>query len=65
MPVGPPAMLIASLVEVAGVGHHGKMMVARTLSYAYFVTPMMFLAVVGALKACEKILEDRGQKPCM
>jgi hypothetical protein len=58
-------MLIASLVEVAGVGETGKMMVARALSYAYLITPLIFLAVVGALKACEKVLEERGQKPAM
>ncbi|KAA8913486.1 auxin efflux carrier [Sphaerosporella brunnea] len=63
MPVGPPAMIISSLVEVAGVGQTGKMMVARTLSYAYTVSPIMFLPVVAATKACEMVLDQRGQKP--
>jgi len=63
MPIGPPAMILSSLAEVAGVGQHGKMMVARTLAYFYVVTPIMSLAVVASLRACEMILDERKQKP--
>ncbi|CCX33948.1 membrane transport protein-domain-containing protein [Pyronema domesticum] len=60
-PIGPPAMILSSLVEVAGVGQTAKMKVARTLTYAYIITPIIFAAVVGALKACEAVLDKRGQ----
>jgi hypothetical protein len=63
MPIGPPAMILSSLAEVTGVGQHGKMMVARTLTYFYVVTPIMSLAVVAALRACEMLLDERKQKP--
>jgi hypothetical protein len=63
MPIGPPAMILSSLVELAGIGKSMKMMVARTLAYSYGVTPIMFLAIVGALRACEMALAERGQKP--
>jgi len=52
-------MILSSLLEVAGVGRTAKMKVARTLAYAYVVTPIMFVAVVRALKACEAILDKR------
>ncbi|KAF8542747.1 hypothetical protein BDD12DRAFT_937354 [Trichophaea hybrida] len=48
------------LLEVAGVGKTAKMKVARTLAYAYVVTPIMFVAVVDALKVCEAILDKVG-----
>ncbi|KAF8249229.1 hypothetical protein K440DRAFT_598944 [Wilcoxina mikolae CBS 423.85] len=64
-PIGPPAMILSSLVEVAGVGKTAKMKVARTLTYAYVVTPIMFVAVVGALKACEAILDKRAESGCI
>jgi hypothetical protein len=53
-------MMLSSLVEVARVGETAKMKVARTLAYAYVVTPIMFVAVVGALMACKAILDKRG-----
>jgi hypothetical protein len=54
-------MILSSLVEVAGAGKTAKMKVARTLTYAYIITPVIFAAVVAALKACEAVLDKRGQ----
>lgn len=53
MPIGPPGMILSTLLEVSNAERGTKMMVARMLAYAYVVTPVMALAVVGALRATE------------
>ncbi|TGZ82398.1 hypothetical protein EX30DRAFT_339682 [Ascodesmis nigricans] len=62
MPTGPPAMILSALTDVAGIGRKGKMQVARLLTYMYAITPLIFVIVVLALKACEKALQVRGEK---
>lgn len=52
-------MMLSSLVEVAGSRQLVKMKVARMLACAYVITPIMFVPVVVALKACEAV--QRGQ----
>lgn len=60
MPIGPPAMIMSSLAEVAGLGRQGKHQIAWLLAGMYAITPIMFLAVVGALKATEELIDIRG-----
>ncbi|KAF9446978.1 hypothetical protein P691DRAFT_672431 [Macrolepiota fuliginosa MF-IS2] len=61
IPIGPPAMILSTLLEVIGVGQRGKFMVARTLAFMYCITPIISLVVVGALKVCEIALEKKGR----
>ncbi|KAF9009476.1 hypothetical protein BDQ17DRAFT_1397775 [Cyathus striatus] len=79
MPVGPPAMILSTLVEVSadkgkdtneneedgdsngnGRMQNEKMVVARILTYMYIITPVMFLAVVAALRTTEMLIDIKG-----
>ncbi|KAF1834929.1 hypothetical protein BDW02DRAFT_317939 [Decorospora gaudefroyi] len=53
MPTGPPAMILVALMDVTGAAESMKMTIAKLLTISYAVTPMICLAVVGALKAAE------------
>ncbi|KAI5782651.1 membrane transport protein-domain-containing protein [Geopyxis carbonaria] len=60
MPVGPPAMILSALTDVAGLNKTGKLQVARMLGGMYIVSPIIFLQVVAACKMAEKVLAERG-----
>lgn len=53
MPIGPPAIVLSVLLEVAGAESRAKMLVAKMLAYSYLVTPVIAFAVGGALLATE------------
>lgn len=53
MPAGPPALKLAALADVNGSPEEEQMSIARFLTFAYAVSPIMAFAVVGALKASQ------------
>lgn len=61
IPIGPPAMILSTLMEVVNVKQREKLMVARTLAFMYSITPVISFAVVAALKVCEVALEKKGK----
>jgi len=65
MPVGPPAMILSTLIEVAGLKGKNKqqsqMQVARMLGWMYVISPVMGGVVLGALKVCEAAMKKTGQ----
>ncbi|KZT62755.1 hypothetical protein CALCODRAFT_478684 [Calocera cornea HHB12733] len=57
---GPPAINIASMAEVAGESEEVQGAIARFLVICYAITPAICFSVVGALRACEGILDQKG-----
>ncbi|KAI9847537.1 MAG: hypothetical protein M1838_000836 [Thelocarpon superellum] len=53
MPTGPPAIMLMSLADVNGTNELEKMAIAKFLTIAYVVSPVICFAVVGSLRACE------------
>ncbi|KXJ95554.1 auxin efflux carrier [Microdochium bolleyi] len=51
LPSGPPAMKLLALADVSGVSQKIRMSIARFLTLSYIVTPVLSIAVVGALEA--------------
>lgn len=58
MPCGPPAIILSSLAELKGK-EHMKLQVAKLLMVSYTVSPIVCFAVVGALKATQKIQAEK------
>ena len=56
MPTGPPAMSITSIAEVGGGGEAEKESIAKFLTLAYVVSPVICVAVVGGLRAAESAM---------
>ncbi|KAF7860697.1 hypothetical protein EAF04_008215 [Stromatinia cepivora] len=52
MPTGPPATKLTALADVSGADEEEKMAIAKFITVAYAVSPLICLAVVGSLKAC-------------
>ncbi|KAL2415388.1 hypothetical protein ABEF91_005250 [Exophiala dermatitidis] len=55
MPSGPPAMKLLALADTSGIEHKEVMSISKLLTIAHVGAPLSSLAVVGALKAVEKI----------
>ncbi|KAJ3841937.1 auxin efflux carrier [Lentinula raphanica] len=53
MPVGPTALRLTALADVSKADEEEKMVVAKFLALSYLVTPLISLAAVASLKACE------------
>ncbi|KAJ4490638.1 auxin efflux carrier [Lentinula aciculospora] len=53
MPVGPTALRLTALADVSKADEQEKMVVAKFLALSYLVTPLISLAAVASLKACE------------
>lgn len=53
MPTGPPAMKLTALADVNGSNEEEKLSIAKFLTIAYAVSPLIAFAVVGSLKASE------------
>ncbi|RYO87888.1 hypothetical protein DL766_005264 [Monosporascus sp. MC13-8B] len=53
MPVGPPAMKNLALADVSGTDQKTRMSIAKFLTLSYMITPIVSIAVVGALSAAE------------
>jgi len=53
IPIGPTAMILVALADVNGSGESEKMAIAKFLTISYAITPLISIAVVGALKATE------------
>ncbi|CAD6446571.1 85924cf5-6cb7-48cf-93ff-e709b0871438 [Sclerotinia trifoliorum] len=52
MPTGPPATKLTALADVSGADEEEKMAIAKFITVAYAVSPLICFAVVGSLKAC-------------
>ena len=56
MPCGPSALNLTALADVAGDGgEEEKLGIAKVLTAEYVVSPLVCLAVVGSLKACQAV----------
>lgn len=55
MPCGPSALNLTALADVGGSGEEEKLGIAKVLTAEYVVSPLICLAVVAALKACESV----------
>jgi nitrate reductase NapE component len=53
MPVGPTAMNLTSLVDVAGSDEEEKLSMSKFLVISYAISPVLAFTVVGALKASQ------------
>ncbi|KAK7451233.1 hypothetical protein VKT23_012571 [Stygiomarasmius scandens] len=56
MPTGPPAAKLSTLADVGDSGDKEKHAIAKFLTMSYVVSPIICLAVVGSLKASEKLM---------
>ncbi|KAI9844390.1 MAG: hypothetical protein M1837_005591 [Sclerophora amabilis] len=55
MPTGPPAILLTALADVKGCDEREKMAIAKFLTIAYVISPLICFSVVGSLKASEAV----------
>ena len=62
MPVGPPAIILASLAEYKGEKEPTKLAISKMLCLQYILTPFMCVPVVAALELTKKAMEERGLK---
>jgi len=60
MPIGPPALILSTTLEVAGTAEEDQRSVAQVLTAFYAITPLICFAVVAALKAAEAATRARG-----
>ncbi|KAG8884986.1 hypothetical protein FRB98_002074 [Tulasnella sp. 332] len=60
MPIGPPAMLLSTVLEVTGAPERDQIAIAKVLAILYSVTPVICITVVAALKAAEAAKLVRG-----
>ncbi|KAE8379768.1 membrane transport protein-domain-containing protein [Aspergillus bertholletiae] len=60
MPVGPPALVISGLAELARVSEPEKMAIAKSLTVMYALSPFFCFSITGALKASQAALEQRN-----
>ncbi|KAJ5365953.1 Auxin efflux carrier [Penicillium concentricum] len=58
MPAGPPALVISGLAELAQASELEKMVIAKTLTIMYALSPFICFTITGALKASEAVLKD-------
>ncbi|KAK5115481.1 hypothetical protein LTR62_001140 [Meristemomyces frigidus] len=56
IPTGPSAMILVALSDVNGSDETEKMAIAKLLTILYAITPLISIAVVGALKATESVI---------
>ena len=52
MPAGPSAMKVMVLADVADADDKDKMIIAKFLAIIYALSPLMTLALIGGLEAC-------------
>ncbi|KAI9819930.1 MAG: hypothetical protein M1827_006500 [Pycnora praestabilis] len=57
MPTGPPAIKLTALADVNGSNEEEKMSIAKFLTIAYTVSPVICFAVVGSLKASQAAMK--------
>ncbi|CAG8262011.1 unnamed protein product [Penicillium nalgiovense] len=60
MPAGPPALVISGLAELAQASEEEKMVIAKTLTIMYALSPFVCFSITGALKASEAVLKEKG-----
>ena len=56
MPIGPPALKLTAMADVSGADEKEKLTIAKFLTVAYAVSPLVAFGVVGGLKTCEGVL---------
>ncbi|KAJ5837086.1 Auxin efflux carrier [Penicillium robsamsonii] len=59
MPAGPPALVISGLAELAQASELEKMVIAKTLTIMYALSPFICFTITGALKASEAVLKEK------
>ncbi|KGO63576.1 Auxin efflux carrier [Penicillium italicum] len=59
MPAGPPALVISGLAELAQASEMDKMVIAKTLTIMYALSPFVCFSITGALKASEAVLKSK------
>lgn len=57
-PTGPPALLITAMADLVGSSEEEKMGISKFLTLEYAISPMIFVTVVGALKASEAAVQN-------
>lgn len=55
LPTGPPATKLAALADVSGADESQKLAISKFLAISYAFSPIICIAVVGSLKACQSI----------
>ncbi|EXJ93616.1 hypothetical protein A1O1_02008 [Capronia coronata CBS 617.96] len=55
MPSGPPAMKLLALADAGGIDQKEVMSISKLLTIAHIAAPLSSIAVVGALKAVQKV----------
>ncbi|KAL4923427.1 Auxin Efflux Carrier superfamily [Aspergillus undulatus] len=60
MPAGPPALVIQGLAELAKASERTKMVIAKTLTIMYVLSPVISFTITGALKACQGVLDEKA-----
>lgn len=53
MPMGPPAMKLITMVQVSDAGVEDERKIVKILTISYIISPVLAVAVVGALYASE------------
>jgi len=53
MPVGPPALKLTALADVSGADDNEQMSIAKFLTLSYIISPILAIAVVGAVTAAQ------------
>ncbi|KAH7093526.1 auxin efflux carrier [Paraphoma chrysanthemicola] len=53
MPTGPPAMKLITMVQVSDAGPEDERRIAKILTVSYVISPILAVAVVGALRASQ------------
>jgi predicted permease len=56
MPTGPPAMKLITMVQVSDAGPDDERMIAKILTIAYILSPVLAFTVVGTLRASQAAL---------
>ena len=59
MPTGPPALNLTALSDVSGSSESEKLAIAKFLTIAYAISPVISFAVVGSLKASEAAMSSK------
>jgi nitrate reductase NapE component len=59
IPTGPPAMKLTALADVNNAPDSEKLSIAKFLTIAYAISPLIAFAVVGSLKASEAVINAR------
>lgn len=60
MPSGPPALVLAGLAELARASEMEQMVIAKTLTTMYILSPSICFTITGALRASQAAMHARN-----